>query len=231
MYTVSGGYAKTPTLRRWCVLTNVYYHDKPLAGEALEVFLRESSDRRLAQFIEWGESNYFSSKCRRRRIAQIADAITDGWELLYRGDPDRVLTSIDEQGYVVFPDGARTWLDLDSINQFWSFLVVEQGQKHVGGNAVVSALQQYLCDHPGQSIPLQRNASTVEVVLIDDDALAITASSRPFRLSDEDLERMHAWIANNRHDLVDQGVWQVFLREAASRRKLHVTIEPSARFQ
>ncbi|EFH88271.1 hypothetical protein [Ktedonobacter racemifer] len=80
----------------------------------------------------------------------------------------------------------------------------QRGQEHVGGNVAVSALQRYLCDHPGQSIPLRRGASTVEVVLIDDDALAVTASSRTFRLSDEDLERMHSWIQSNRHDLASE---------------------------
>lgn len=186
------------SLRRWSTLTKVLFQDKALAGDELDMFLRQSSDRRLLEYSASAERCYFIGKHHQRRIGVVADAIKNGAELLYRGDSDLVITSIDEQGYITFATGDRTWLTIDDVQKFWALLVVEVGQHHVGSNAAVSPLQQFLSDHPGESIPVRRGKDEHQIVVVDDDALAVTIHHRLFRLYEEELDQTHAWINSKR---------------------------------
>ena len=176
------------SLRLWGTRTNLFHIDD------LETFLRDASDRRLQKEIEWARDCYFSGKQNQRRIGIVADAIQRGDELLYHGDKDLLLTGIDEQGYVTFANGGRKWLDSDAVKQFWALLVAGGGQRRVGSNSVVAPLQQYLCEHPGACIPIQQGKKEYQIVLVDDDALAVTSHHQPLRLYEDGLEQAHAWI-------------------------------------
>ena len=182
------------SLRVWSTRTNLFYIDD------METFIRNASDRRLLKEIASARDCYFIGKQNQRRIGIIADAIKRGDELLYEGDKDLVLTSIDEQGYVTFASGGRTWLDIDAVRQLWALVVAERGQCHVGSNVEVAHLQQYLHDHPEESISIQQGKKEYQVVLVDDDALAVTSRHRPLRLYDDGLERAHAWINSKRDE-------------------------------
>ncbi len=184
------------SLRLWSTRTTLFHIDD------LETFLQDASDRRLVKEIEWARDCYFIGRQNQRRIEIVASAIKRGDVLLYDGDKDLVLTSIDEQGYVTFASGGRKWLDIDAVKQFWALIVAEKGQCHVGSNGEVAHLQQYLCEHPGASIPIQQGKKEYQIVLVDDDALAVTTRHRPLRLYDDGLEQAHAWINGKRDEKI-----------------------------
>ena len=52
----------------------------------------------------------------------------------------------------------------------------------------VARLQQYLCDHPGQSIQIWRGKNEHQIVFLDDDALAVAANQRSFKLYEDELD-------------------------------------------
>jgi hypothetical protein len=184
------------TLRRWCALTHVFIQDKELAGEELDTFIQESNNQQLLKFIKLGEDCYFIGKRCRQRIALIQQHLQE--VPLYQGNPALTLKDIDDQGYAIFANGDRTFLDTDAVNQFWARIVGERGQQHVGGNTTVAPLQQYLWKHPGASIPLQRflfgALEAHQLVLVADDALAITTQQRLIRLYDDDIEQARRWL-------------------------------------
>jgi hypothetical protein len=177
------------SLRLWSTRTKLFHDD-------VEGFIREASDRRLRKEIDRAQDCYFLGQHRQRRIGIIADAIQSGDELLYRGD--LVITNIDVQGYVTFASGGRKWLDTDEITQFWALIVAESGQRHVGGNVAVAPIQQYLCEHPGESLPIQRGKEVYQIVLVDDDACVVTTRHRHFWLYDDGREQALAWIKSKR---------------------------------
>lgn len=181
--------------RMWSTRTKPFHID----GD-LETFIRDASDRRLLKEIEWARNSYFIGKQHQRRIGIVADAITRGDELLYAGDKDLTLTSIDEQGYVTFATGDRKWLDIDAVQQFWALIVAPRGQDHVGSNVAVVHLQQYLHERPGASIPIQQGKKEYQIVLVDDDALAVTTRRQSLHLYDGGLEQAHAWINGKRDE-------------------------------
>lgn len=95
---------------------------------------------------------------------------------------------------MTFANGGRKWLDSDAVKQFWALLVAEGGQRHVGSNGMVAPLQQYLCEHPGAFIPIQQGKKEYQIVLVDDDALAVTSRHQSLHLYEDGLEWAHAWI-------------------------------------
>jgi hypothetical protein len=191
------------SLRRWCALTNVFFQGKTLIGDELDTFLREASERWLLKFIDTAEQCYFIGKHRRLRIAIIQQHLKDaGEEWRYEGDRALVIASMDDQGTVIFANGDRQWMDTDGINHFWARIVGAAGQRTVGGNTSVVKLQQYLCDHPGECIQIQRGKDAYQIVLIDDDGLAIAQNQRLVRLYEDDIEQAQRWVMEQRHGSV-----------------------------
>ena len=158
------------------------------------------SDHRLQQYIASAEGCYFIGKHHQRRIGVVADAIKKGVALLYHGDSIQALTGIDAQGYVTLVNGGRAWLSIDDVRQFWAFIVAGMGQHHVGNNVEVAYLQRYLCDHSGGTIPIRRDKHEHQIVFLDDDALAVTANQRSFKLYADELDQAHAWITTKRDE-------------------------------
>jgi uncharacterized coiled-coil protein SlyX len=177
------------SLRLWSTRTTLFH-----AGDDVEAFIKEASDQKLLKEIDWTQDCYFIGTHLRRRRKIIAEAIGRGEKLLYRGDPELVITSIDEQGYVTIASGGRTWLDSEAVEQFWALLVAEEGQRHVGSNIVVVHLQQYLHEHPGMPITIHQGKKECQLILVDDDALAVTTRHRPLRLYEDGLEQAHRWV-------------------------------------
>lgn len=180
------------TLRQWTMRTKLLFQDQELTGDLLDTFLQQSTDRKLLSYSKWGESCYFHDKYRRRRIACIQRHLATAEP--YQGDPALQMKSMDDQGYVTFGDGHRSSMDTDGINRFWARIVREQGQRMVGGNANLAPIQQYLSDHPGRSIEIRRDKDTQQIVVVDDDAQAVTETTRPIRFSEDDIEQARCWI-------------------------------------
>lgn len=181
------------TLRQWARRTDLLYQDKKLAGEHLDAFLQEAGERKLINYVKQGESGYFFSKHRRRRIALIQQHLATAEP--YQGDLALRMERIDDQGYVSFGNGAKQYLDTDGINHIWARITKERGQQTVGGNADLAPIQQYLCAHPGQPIEIRRGKNLYQLVVVDDDALAITENVGPIRLSEDDIDQAQCWIA------------------------------------
>jgi hypothetical protein len=179
------------SLRRWSALVNLPYDDwKP---DRIDILLRESSDRALLKLLEWAEPTYFIGKHRSRRIGIIQEHLSELES--YRGS---TIESMDDQGYATFVGGGRRFMDTDDIQDFWAEIVGKQGQQAVGSNPQVAAIQQYLCEHPGESIPIRQGKREYEIVFLDDDAVAITKKLRPMRLYDGGIEQAYQWIESKR---------------------------------
>jgi hypothetical protein len=66
------------TLRRWCALEKLPFQGKTLAGEELDAFLQESSERRLLAFIDSGESA-ISSGSITNNVLRSSNSISARW--------------------------------------------------------------------------------------------------------------------------------------------------------
>jgi hypothetical protein len=100
---------------------------------------------------------------------------------------------MDDQGTVIFASGDRHRMDTEDIRQLWARIVGEQGQQTVG-NTKVAKLQQYLCGHPGECIEIRRDSVTCRILLVADDAFAITETHSLIRLNKDDIEQAQHWI-------------------------------------
>ncbi len=178
------------TLRRWCALTKLPFQGKTLAGEELDAFLRELSERRLLAFIETGEQCYFAEKHHQRRIAIIQQYLHETEP--YRGDPALSLVSMDDQGTVTFASGDRDQMDMEAIKQFWARIVGKRGQRSIG-TTHVAAIQHYLCTHPGECVEIPRGTKMARIVVLDDDAMAATETLQAIRLNEQDIEQASRW--------------------------------------
>lgn len=191
------------SLKRWSTLVKLPYDGwKP---DTIDTFLRESSERRLLKLLEWSESTYLIGKHRRCRIAIIQQHLDEVKP--YCGDPALAVVKMDEKGHATFANGQRRFMDTDDIEQFWAQIVGKHGQQTVGGNPQVAPIQQYLCQHPGESIPFWDGQRKCELILIDDDALAVTKKLNPKRLyTEDDIEQALQWVnrdAKSESRLVD----------------------------
>jgi hypothetical protein len=59
----------------------------------------------------------------------------------------------------------------------------------------LTAMQQYLQEHPGVAIPIVRNGVTIKIVTLSNDSLAVSEDHGLVRLSDDELEQGRVFVA------------------------------------
>lgn len=177
-------------LKRWC--TQVMLPIDDLKPDQIGTFLQDASERQILKLLEWSESTYFIAKHRRRRIGIIQQHLDELKP--YCGDPALAIRSMDEQGNVVFANGQRRLMDTDDIERFWAQIIGGKGQQAIGGNTQVAPIQQYLCLHPGECVQIQQGKREYQIIMVDDDAVAVTKNLRPVRLHEGYIELAHQWI-------------------------------------
>jgi len=179
------------TVRRWATKASSPHDD--LKPDRIDTFLREASERRLLMHIERAESIYFIGKHRHRRIEVIRQHLDEIKP--YCGDPALAVAKMDEKGYATFANGQIRLMTTDDVEQFWAEIVGKHGQQTVGGNPKIAPIQQYLCQHPGESIPFWDNNRKYELILMDDDALAVTKKLNARKLyTEDDIEQLLQWV-------------------------------------